>query len=235
MISPITLAPIATSPWPVKPVAWYSASSVYNAVNSNKVTTNGTGVYYWRDLSGHGLALNLLGGLTAGAFVASGPNGKPAVDFNGVAGYQSVSGLSQAQEWNAFCVVNSTGAAFASNLIIQSGTGNIGIDQDGDNGYFLEAGLQGPDAVSPNYGSWELVHAKASGSNSQIYFNGTLAATGDAGTQGLGDTGGTFYLGCDSLGDSTFVRYIAEVVLFGALSAGQATAVTNTLKRKYGL
>ena len=43
MISPITLAPIATSPWPVKPVAWYSASSVYNAVNSNKVTTNGTG------------------------------------------------------------------------------------------------------------------------------------------------------------------------------------------------
>ena len=63
-----------------------------------------------------------------------------------------------------------------------------------------------------------------------VHVQGT--ATGDAGTTGLD---GSLFLFSDSAGGSNSAIALAELLVFGELTAGQTTSIRNTLKSKYAL
>ncbi len=226
MMSPLTLTTRSPS-WPLRPLAWYNANNAWNDANTTRIVANNGNVGTLRDLSGRNNHLLVSG--TDGVLKTNALHSRPAIADNAKAtAFTSTSAVVQAQPCNLWLVVQQTNGLEANN-VLTSGSG-WQLSQDAESNLNWSAGGTGftVDATA-TVGTFAIVRVLANGSGSKLFVAGAETDGGSAGdSAGLSGT-------LELFGPNNFGGQVAELVIFGNVSATQATVINNVLKSKYGL
>ena len=199
----------------------------------------GNNVSQWRDKSGLNRHANQ--GATAPVWNgAGGPNGNPAILFNGATVRMATAPVPTSSDMTIFVVFNMISPMNWGSLINQAhdtyfsirksdccgGNGNLNFHIQNNNGAPLQP-------ITLN--SWRIVTAMRQGSTSTFYYVGGPVTTHNGDTL-LGGQNVPITIGNAQVVGESMGGFIAEIRAFSsALTAGQRNAVETNLKSKFGL
>jgi hypothetical protein len=205
-------------------IYWLDANRITGLNDGDRVST-------WINAVGNGY--DPAQGTTAAKpyYIASDPdfNDYPSLDFQG-AQYLSYSGIELTQPNTAFCVFNisTSGANYCFDSTNSSYRNRI--VREADNNMYVHAGtgLSGYSAPSPVAAA--IVTGIFNGTNSQIYKNYEIKATGNAGTESMSG----IRVGANAAAATFLTGKIAEIIIYDALLSGiEIGRVNRYLRDKY--
>jgi hypothetical protein len=201
------------------------------------LSDTGSNPAQWDDLSGNGRHATQAIGLSQPTIVTGALNGRQVRRFDGLNDFLETATVSIAQPYTTYAVFQSSTTAIlsvvmrgASGLVAAGGI-NLLIHRGAASAVSgINAGtLYAPFATST---SWQIFGTTGSGTNSQVFRNGTSSTVGNAGT----NTITRFGIGIDSGGAARFNGDIAEVLVFpAALSTENRRRIEGYLSSKYNI
>ena len=207
-----------------------------DANDASTITLNGSTVSQWRDKSGNARHVAQSTAANQPTYTANGLNGKPVLTFDGA--QRMAASFSVAEPYENWFVlqINGTPATYifrdgideTANRVSMVVTNNS-LSIASENGANLSTGT----GFSFPYGSPLIIGGRYNGSSSSIFVNGTVVATGTAGTVTTnGLTIGGRYNG-SSLNVTGF--YAEHILTNGVLSTTDHQTLEGYLMHKCGL
>jgi hypothetical protein len=211
----------------------------------NSVSTSGSNVTSWGDVSGSGNSAT--NGSNQPTLVTGAINGLPAVNFSGTSQFLQVpAGMANFTSGASIFLVTKPAAVTAGARFLDFGNGatsdNIYLDEPTNTGasLFTYNTSTGASATSPSaitLGQYQLLEAVYNGSNTAtIYTNGVQGVQGTSMQTLQNLTRTKNYIGQASQGGNDFNGQLAEVLVFNrAVTASEQAAIEGYLFNKYNL
>lgn len=213
----------------------------------NAVSTSGSDVTYWRDLSGRANDFEQTSSGARPTLSTGAVNGLPAIAFNGSAQFmQSVASITDnfTVTGSSIFVVTKPTAAATNARIVEFTNGatnnNVFLSQPSTNGlafytYNGSTASSLTDSSAVTIGSYQLLEALQGSSTGWIYKNGVLGATGTLNAPGNA-TRATNLIGRDYSNSVFFQGEIAEILVYsGALTTANRESLESYLYARYAI
>lgn len=219
-------------------------SGLVQWLRASDVTTSGSNVTTWQDISGTGNSGT--NGANQPTLVNSAVNGLPAVNFSGTQFLQMPAGMSNFTSGMTAMVVAKPASVSAGARLFDFGNGatsdNVILSLPSSTGLTFST-YNGSTASSAtassgvSLGNFQLLEALYSGTNTATLFQNSSQLAQSTSMQTLNNlTRNNNFLGQDSVGGNRFNGQIAELLIWNRqLSITERTAVEGYLLGKYQL